>query len=76
MNKVNVRFHSFLGPLTSQSAESYTAAHKVIKGDPAAYAVTLHDAVHGLRAQIVTCRGKNTHTVKQIMLSSNTERLK
>lgn len=39
--------------LISQSSESHTAAHKFIEGDPAVCAVALHDAVHGLRAQIV-----------------------
>lgn len=41
--------------LTCEGAESYAAAHELIEGDPAAHTVALHDAVHGLRAQIVTC---------------------
>lgn len=53
-------------PLTSQGAESYATGHEIIEGDFAVGAVALHDGVHCLRAQIITCTG--THT----LLNNNT----
>lgn len=38
--------------LIGQGAESDTAAHKLVKRDPAVRAVAPHDAAHGLRAQV------------------------
>lgn len=53
-------------PLTSQGAESYATGHEIIEGNFAVGAVALHDGVHCLRAQIITCTG--THT----LLNNNT----
>lgn len=39
--------------LTGQSPQFHAAADKIIKGDFAVVTVAHHDAIHGLRAQVV-----------------------
>lgn len=65
VNGLSVSCYAFLHPLTSQSAESHTAAHKIIKRNSALVAVALYDRIHSLRAQIVTCMNKEDIIIQQ-----------